>query len=271
MPTLLEMQTAMQRSLVHQDSAAVSAMLADRVNPDRLDIYRNTFLFGLTKALQLGFPVVRKLVGDDFFDGAAQIFIVDHLPRAAWLDQYGGEFPEFLGSFSPAASIPYLSEVAELEWAVNCALHAPDTEPLDVAKLGVIQAEEQAGICFTANPSIRLLHLNYPVDIIWRAILAADDAALAQVDTDTGPVDLLIERNSNGVEVDRLSAEAWRFLLDLCSGRSIEEALEAAGDFDCSIALAQHLALGRFVGFALGTSGARPENNVVWGSLDDQH
>ena len=129
MPTLLEMQTAMQRSLVDQDSVAVSAMLADRVNPDRLDIYRNTFLFGLTKALQLGFPVVRKLVGDDFFDGTAEIFITDHLPRAAWLDQYGGEFPEFLRSFPPAASIPYLSDVAELEWAVNCALHAPDTEP----------------------------------------------------------------------------------------------------------------------------------------------
>lgn len=263
MPTLREMQAAMLSSLVHQDSVAVAAMLADRINPDRLDIYRNTFLFGLTKALQLGFPVVRKLVGNDFFEGAAQIFIADHLPRAAWLDQYGGEFPEFLQSFSPAASIPYLSEVAELEWAVTCALHAPDTVPLDVAELSAIEAEEQASICFTANPSIRLLRLNYPVDVIWRAILAADDAALAQVDIGTGPVDLLIERNSNGVEVDRLSVEAWRFLSDLCSERSIEEAFEAAGDFDCAVALAEHLALDRFVGFALGTSGARPESNVV--------
>ena len=146
---------------------------------------------------------------------------------------------------------------------MSCALHAPDTEPLNVAKLSAIEAEEQASICFTANPSIRLLHLDYPVDIIWRASLAADDAAHAQVDIDTGSVDLLIERNSNGVEVDRLSIEAWRFLSDLCSERSIEEALEAAPDFDCSTALAQHLALGRFVGFALGTSGACPENNVV--------
>lgn len=263
MPTLLELQKAMQRSLVHQDSAAVSAMLADWVNPDRLDVYRNTFLYGLTKALQLSFPVVRKLVGDDFFDGAAQIFIADHLPHVAWLDQYGGEFSEFLRSFPPAASIRYLSEVAELEWAVNCALHASDAEPLDIAKLTAIEVEKQARICFTANPSIRLLHLDYPVDIIWRASLAGDDAALGQVDIDAGPVHLLIERNANGVEVARLSVEAWRFLSDLCSERLIEEALQAAADFDCSTALAEHLALGRFAGFSLGTALVGPESSVT--------
>src|SRR3989440_8257707 len=118
-PTLLEIQRAMRRSLVQGDSTAVSAMLAAQISPDRLDIYRNTFLLTLTKALRLCFPVVQKLVGDEFFEGAAQVFIAGHPPRAAWLDQYGAEFPDFLRAFGPAASVRYLGDVAELEWAVN--------------------------------------------------------------------------------------------------------------------------------------------------------
>ncbi len=144
MPTLLKMQEAMQGSLLHRDSQTVSAMLAGHVPANRLDIYRNTFILTLTKTLRLCFPVTQKLVGEEFFAGAAQIFVGERPPRAAWLDLYGDEFPEFLRSFPPATSIAYLGDVAELEWAVNSALHVADVAPLDVAELGAIEAEDQA-------------------------------------------------------------------------------------------------------------------------------
>src|SRR6516225_2425236 len=96
MPTLLEVQRAMRASLVDRDDAAAAAMLPEGVGADRLNIYRNTVLIGLTKALSLCFPAVRRLVGADFFEGAAGLFIPQHPPRAAWLDRYGAEFPDFL-------------------------------------------------------------------------------------------------------------------------------------------------------------------------------
>jgi hypothetical protein len=258
MLTLLEMQAAMQKSVVYQDNEAVSRMLAQRISRDRLEIYRNTFLFGLTKALRHCFPVVRKLVGDDFFESTVQLFITEHPPRVAWLDQYGGDLPEFLNSFPPAATISYLGDVAKLEWAVNCALHATDTEGLDLTKLNAIRSEDQARICFAANPSIQLLHLAGPADEIWRAVLAEDSEALGTIDIDAGSVHLLIERNAAGVRVERLSLTAWRFLSDLCAGRSVEAAVEAAGNLDASAALAEHLALGRFTGFALSQDSLVP-------------
>jgi hypothetical protein len=251
MPPLLELQNAMQRSLVHRENEAVSAMLAEHVSQDRLDIYRNTFLHGLTRALRLCFPVLQRLVGEEFFEGVAQVFIAEHPPRAAWLDQYGGEFPNFLRSFPPATSIAYLGDVAALEWAVSSALHAEDAAPLDVAELGAIGAEGQARIRFVPHPSIRLLRLGQPADVIWRAILASDDEALRNVDLGDGPIHLLIERLVTGVEVVRLNERAWQFLAELCSGVTIEIAIERVGDFDCATALAEHLALGRFSGFEL--------------------
>lgn len=251
MPKLLEVQTAMRASLVDRDGQAVSAMLAGHISADRLDIYRNTFIHSLSRALRLSFPVTQRLVGEEFFEVAAQIFIAEHPPRMAWLDQYGGEFSDFLRSLPQAKSLAYLSEVAELEWAVNCALHAADVSPLDVEALGAIGPESQGQIRFIADTAIRLLRLEYPVDLIWRAVLASDDDALSRVDLGSGPINLLVERRATGVEVERLAGQAWHFLSELCTGRSIESALDDINDFDCASALAEHLALGRFAGFVL--------------------
>jgi hypothetical protein len=251
MPTLLETQRAMRASLVCRDTAAIASMLAGHVAPDRLDIYRNTFIHTLVKALRLCFPVTQRLVGEEFFEGAAQIFIGVHPPEVAWLDLYGGEFPGFLRGFPPAASIAYLGDVAELEWAVNGALHADDVAPLDVADIGAVEAESQPRICFVPDPSIQLLRVEYPADVIWRAVLDADDEALGNVDLASGPRNILVERRADGVEVACLGERAWRFLARLCAGWPIEEAVADNGELDCSAALAEHLALGRFAAFSL--------------------
>lgn len=264
MPTLLELQAAMRRSLVHRDSATAAAMLAAHVAPDRLDIYRNTFLLTLTKALRLCFPAVQKLAGEEFFEGAAQIFIAENPPRAAWLDQYGAGFPDFLRSFAPASSVPYLPDVARLEWAVNCALHAADAEPLDPAMVAAVAPEDQSRICFLANPSITLLQADYPVDDIWRAVLVGDDDALATIDLDCEPIQLLVERRATGVEAARLELRKWQFLAALCVGQPIETAIgAAAADFDCSSALAEHLAFGRFCRFELAPEVADRRRKVT--------
>lgn len=251
MPTLLELQTAMRSSLLHRDNEAVSAMLAGHIATDRLDIYRNTFIHTLTRALRLCFPVTERLVGEEFFEGAAQLLIAGHPPPEAWLDRFGDEFPDFLRAFPQAKSIVYLGDVAELEWAVNTALHAADVAPLDVAALGAVKPENHGRIAFAVHPSVGLLRLAYPADAIWRAILASDEAALGNIDIESGPVNLLVERRNTGVEVERLDEQSWLFLSKLCAGQSIEAALDLAGDFDCSVALAEHLALGRFCRFDL--------------------
>src|SRR5262249_4376064 len=124
LPTLLELKPAMRASLVDRDDGAAAAMLAENVPTDRLNIYRNTFVTGVTKALRLSYPAVDKLVGADFFEGAAGLFIARHPPRSAYLDEYGADFPEFLRDFQPAASLVDLADVARLGWAVNRAIHA---------------------------------------------------------------------------------------------------------------------------------------------------
>jgi hypothetical protein len=250
-PTLLETQRAMRASLVEGDDGAVAAMLAEHVGADRLNIYRNTFVTGVTKALRLTYPAVHRLVGADFFEGAAGLFIAQHPPRAAYLDQYGAEFPEFLRNFQPAATLPYLADVARLEWAVSRAIHAADAAPLDLSRLAALSPQDQGRVCFVPHPSVALLYADYPVDAIWRGVLDADDAALAGVDLDAGAVRLLVERRDTGVDVSRLDEAACCFAVALCDGWSVEEALAAAAGIPADALLAEHLAAGRFVDFRL--------------------
>ena len=252
MPTLLEVQTAMRCSLLGSGDAAVAPTLGDALTPaDRLSVYRNTSRTALTNALRLNFPAVQRLVGKDFFATAADAFISHNPPNTAWLDLYGDGFPEFLQSFEPAAALIYLPDVARLERAVGHALHAVDAEPLEYSQLLDIELSVQGRVCFTPHPSVSLVFSRYPVDVIWRSVLAQDDAALAAIDLTGGAVRLLVDRRVGEIEVTRMDERQWKFAEALFAGHSLSAALAVADHPDATTWLAAHLGAGHFNGFAL--------------------
>jgi len=251
-PSLLELQRALRASLVTRDDRGISPHVVDGgiSAGERLDIYRNTFASALTTALRLSYPAVHRLVGAEFFEGAARIFIGTSPPKSACLDDYGAEFANFLSDFAPASSLPYLPDVARLERGVNRALHAPDAEPLDASRLAALADAARASVSFVPHPSVSLLRADHPADLIWHAVLEKDDAALSAIDPGASPAWLLVQRLPTGVEVRRMGESAWRFTSALCAGRPLAAALDEASDFDASALLADHFATGRFVDFS---------------------
>ena len=253
MPTLLEIQRAVRRSLVErEDGAAAGHLIAGPLTPEeRLSIYRNTFVANLSTALRLTYPAIHRLVGAEFFESAARIFMEERLPRSAYLDEYGAEFSAFLSRFPPAASLAYLPGVASLEWAVSRALHAADEPPLDVTCLAAIHPADQGWVYFTPHPSVGLVHADHPVNAIWRAVLARDDAAMAAIDIASGPVWLLVQRVETDVDIRNVDEAEWRFMAELCTARPLQLAVDAAPAIDAAAALADHLAAGRFISYGL--------------------
>ncbi|HEY4037988.1 MAG TPA: DNA-binding domain-containing protein [Burkholderiaceae bacterium] len=246
--------------------ALASHVLTDGLEPaQRVSIYRDTSITTLVNALRLTFPAVCQLVGEEFFEGAARAYIDAELPRSAWLDEYGASFVSFVEQFPQAAPVPYLSDVAALEWAVGRALHAPEAPAIDPAQLAAALAAKCDLLRLSAHPAIGLVRTDSPADAIWHAVLAGDDAALAAIDLNDRPVHLLVERQvgnqsepaSATVRLQRLSKEAWRLTRALCAGRSLGQALEEiAGAEVCAAAvLAEHLAAGRFIAFTLNEAG----------------
>jgi hypothetical protein len=76
----------------------------------RFAVYRNTVAAGLIEALAGRFPVVERLVGEDFFRAMAHAYVTQEPPRSPLLFQYGGSFADFIAGFAPAAPLPYLRE-----------------------------------------------------------------------------------------------------------------------------------------------------------------
>ncbi len=262
-PSLLEVQRALLASLAEgRHGAAASLVLADGLEAAaRLSIYRNTAMSTLTGALRLTFPAVLKLVGEEFFEGAARAFIDRHPARGAWLDEYGAAFTSFIAQFPPASSVPYLPDVARLEWAISRALHAPDARAMDPARLAGLSAAQSERLRLVAHPALSLLRTDSPADAIWHAVLDGDDAALASIDLTDAPVHLLIERRVQAsgeqplttVQVHRLGERAWRLTAALCAGCSLGTALQEHADADAGGVLAEHLATGRFIDFTLSS------------------
>jgi len=241
-PTLPELQRSFARVL--SDGGVPALDLADSMRA-RLEIYANTRRATLIQALALTFPAVRALVGAAFFEALAWAFAATTPPASAYLNDYGAELPRFLRRYEPAASIVYLADVAQLEWAVSRACHAPDAPRWNPQQLCALDPEDLASIVFIAHPSVATLRLAYPADHIWRAVLEQDEAGMRAIDLAAGPVHVLVERDpEEQVQVRRLQSPAWQFTRRLLAGQPLFQALSPAAQ-SAQVTLAEHLAAGR--------------------------
>ena len=117
MPALADIQSAIRDALVHGDRTALAPMLSGGVHPEyRLAIHQRHYAASLTRALLDRFPATVWLVGSELVTDAATSFIREQPPSKPCIAEYGESFPQHLGAHPAAASLPYLSQFAELEW-----------------------------------------------------------------------------------------------------------------------------------------------------------
>jgi len=144
-------------------------------NPDgaqatkRFDVYRNNVAVSLTEALETAFPVVRKLVGEDFFHAMAGVFLRAHPPSSPVMMFYGAEMPAFVRDFGPAQSLPYLGDVAALELAFRHSYHAADATAVAPDALGQLAPDTLPHVVFTFAPAVQLVPSRFPLHSIWWA------------------------------------------------------------------------------------------------------
>lgn len=142
----------------------------------RFAVYRNNLVVSLVDALADTYPVVQEMVGVEFFRAMAREFVRLQPPSSPVLAHYGAGFAEFIAAFPPAASLPYLPDLARLEMMRVEVYHAADDAP-----------------------AMRVLHSRHAVASLWSAHQVNDvDAALAQVDPAVAEIALVLR---NGLDV----------------------------------------------------------------------
>jgi hypothetical protein len=257
---LLDLQHDFRRLLLGEHPPALAAaVMGDGLSPEaRLRVYRNHVVISLREALRATFPVVCRLVGDDFFAGMARAFTAAHPPVSPCLFEYGAALGDFIEVFAPASSLPYLADVARLEWTMNAAYHAKSEPPIDPAILASADPDALARSTLLLQPSLHLVISPYPVDAIWRANQPDRDGA--GVDLGAGGCRLLVWRQGDDAVFQPLDAAVATFVGAALAGQtlasSLEQAAETAADFDPGAALAHLLSGGLVIGLSPGAPGS---------------
>jgi hypothetical protein len=131
----------------------------------RFAVYRNNVAHSLTEALARRFPVIKRLVGDDFFAAMARIYAEDHRPESPVLLAWGESFAGFLATFPPLAAYPYMPDVARIEYARGVAFHAKDVRP---AAPEHFTGQNPADLHLRLHPAVQVLRLDHPAVSIWK-------------------------------------------------------------------------------------------------------
>jgi len=188
----------------------------------RFTIYRNNVILSLSIAVADTFPVVKRLVGDEHFKKATIVFVRHHPPQHSSLMFYGKEFIKFIKTWPAFSALPYLGDIAQLEWFYIRAFHAEDVEVLENDSLQQIAPENLAEVSFTAHPSVHLMQSEWPIDTIWKENLK-EQVGIIDLDKLAG-CNLLIYRQQLQVSVIALTADCFNFLSKLTEPKTIIDA-----------------------------------------------
>jgi hypothetical protein len=217
-----------------------------------LEVYRNNYRGNLHDTLAAAYPVLRQLVGEDFFRLLARRYIERHASRSGNLHHYGSEMAGLLTDFENTQHLEYLPDVARLEWAVHRAYFAEDLPAFDLGRLAAVAPAAYADLRWRLHPGCTMLASPFPVAEIWRAHqdgLAAD----FHFDLTRGGNSLLVYRNGLHPEILTVSPDHQYWLSRLQTGGAMGAATEATlarhPDFDLATALHHWLAQGVLADF----------------------
>lgn len=199
----------------------------------RFAVYRNNVRATLAAALAEAFPVLRALLGEEFFLAMAIEYVQAHPPGSPVLIEYGQGFGDFIAQFAPAGALSYLPDVARLEQLRVQSFHAADAPALQSREFEAFLAKPESlpDLRLRVHPSLRLLRSPFAVLSLWLAHQhpeeAARDEALAALDLGNAE-DIVIWRPQFDVHVAALPPGAFECLLALQRGETLGAALQAA-------------------------------------------
>jgi hypothetical protein len=206
------------------EAAARRVRAAGVLPADRLALYRRNMHATQHDALAATYPVVRRLVGDAFFRVLALDYLRACPSRSGNLDELGDELARFVAAYPPASDLPYLADIARLEWACHESALAAEAPSWDAASLADLAEQDHGAICLRLHPSVRLLDSGFPVVSIWEANQPGRDGTLVG---DFGAQCAITWRAGWMVRVRSVEPVERSFLDEIRRGATLEAAVTA--------------------------------------------
>lgn len=191
----------------------------------RIWIYQNNVQQALINYLCQVFVVCDELVGRDFFRAMLKHYIVQMQPTSGNIHAYGATLADFIERFDPAQSVPYLVDVARLEWAEHHAYYATISQPVTPGMMAEYDQAEQLTMPIELNESVSLLESEFPIDDIYEQA-QPDYASEVNVSLDSGGLRLLVFKQNNQIEKRVLETDIWQFLVAIQQNNNLLEVMQ---------------------------------------------
>lgn len=218
-----------------REREAFAAIVADDrpVSPDvALGVYAGGYPARIDEALADSYTAVRSFVGNEEFSRMTARFVRARRPTSYNLNDAGAGFHRFLRGEPSTRRLPFLPDLAELEWRIAEAFHAPQETPLAPAALAAWTPEQWERAVLSFQPAIAVVSSRWPILDLWRRRTQDGDADTAW----TGPAErkaehVLVRRAGLEIKLDLLTLEEGAALTLLMAGNPLGRVLEL-----CSIA-----------------------------------
>lgn len=254
MLSLRELQSQLAAHLLDPGAEGASAPVSrDTIPaPERIDFHGNGGVSNFRGTLRAVYPVVERLVGKSFFACAADAYRDAHPSASGNLNLIGEHFADFVDTWTATGELPYLADIARLEWRIEQSFQAADRAALSVHDFAAVPPERHEKLKFELHPSCRLLASEWPIHHIWRANQPGAPVGLP-LDLGRRDLYLLIRRQAHAVVIETVDRGEFCMLNLLATGSAFDDARRSAiatqPDFDLAAFLQKHVAAGVFAEF----------------------
>ncbi len=224
--------------------AATIAKPNDRLTSfERLEIYNRMYWFRILDSLYDDCPGLRAVLGDGKFIQLAEAYLVKYPSGSFTLRDLPSRLAKFIRA-NPHYTRPHTAlcyDLARFEWARVEVFDTAARPVFTINDLLDVPAPRQGKLKLALQPYLQLLQLDYPVDDFILAIKR--EAELLRGEVSNAPTELrqlrekknkrparartciAVHRLDNQIYFKRLEPVAYRILLALRAGATLEQAL----------------------------------------------
>ena len=263
--TLRQTESATDQEHLAESDSLTSLLVASHFSPEQLiSIYRNNFVISLRELLEQLFPVTQALVGCAYFAQTSRQFIEDCHLTEPHLNHYGGNFVTFLRGLNALEHMPFVAQMAELEWHLDRISHIHYQPNFDFEGLAQIGEDQYMNLHFSLADTCHLQACTMDLIALHKDLSAPQTTNLFP-GTGTGTKEanyqqqsyILVLQNQQGESaLMPINHQHWVWLTGLRNGLTVAQ-LCNIGNTDIASLMAQitdWIALGCIDGFSLRTN-----------------
>jgi hypothetical protein len=157
-----QLSNSPQAANLHQHEAGSSQAKATLHQLNALHVYQNNHLESGIRALSISYRTVFAIMDEGDFRMLCAAYLRAH-PKSCfdWAD-YGEHFSEFMLSIDALASMPFLPELADIDWRLMHIERNANIE-FDASSFSLLQTTPLEELVFVGAPGLQLNKVLFPV------------------------------------------------------------------------------------------------------------